>query len=230
MTVRRVVLWRHGRTAWNALRRAQGQLDVEMDDVGRSQAREAAARLASLRPVAIVSSDLARAAATAAELTEATGLQAAHDPALREIDIGAWQGLTMDQYAERFPDEYRRWRAGEDVRRGGGETYAEVAERVSAAIERVVADLAAGETVVLVSHGVAIRVGVCRFLGVPADRWHAFGGLSNCAWVVLEEARLGWRMTEWNAGSLPEPMLSDDVPNDEAETAATASSRSPASR
>ena len=223
MTVRRVVLWRHGRTAWNAVRRSQGQLDIPLDAVGVAQAQDRAAQLASLRPVAIVSSDLMRATATAAELGRVTDLPVSLDAALREIDVGTWQGLTTDQYAERFPDEYRRWRAGEDVRRGGGETYAEVAERVSAAIERVIAKLGAGETVVLVSHGVAIRVGVCRFLAIPADRWHAFGGLSNCAWVVLEEARLGWRMTEWNAGSLPEPMLSDDVPNDEAEAAATAS-------
>ena len=226
MSVRRVVLWRHGRTGWNALRRSQGQLDIPLDAVGVAQARDSAARLASLRPVAIASSDLVRATATAAELAGVTGLPVSLDRDLREVDVGAWEGLTLEACAERFPEEYQRWREGEDVRRGDGETYAEVAERVSAAIEQVIANLGAGETVVLVSHGVAIRVGVCRFLGIPPERWHAFGGLSNCAWVVLEEARLGWRMTEWNAGSLPEPMLSDDVPTDDAEAAATASAPS----
>ena len=68
---RRLVLWRHGRTAWNAEGRAQGQRDVPLDEVGVGQAREAAARLASLRPTAIVSSDLCRAADTAAELATA---------------------------------------------------------------------------------------------------------------------------------------------------------------
>ena len=179
--------------------------------------------------MAIVSSDLQRAAATAAELRRVIDVPVSLDPRLREIDVGAWQGLTIEQYAERFPEEYRRWRAGEDVRRGGGETYAEVADRVCAVIEQATCRLARGETAVLVSHGVAIRVGTCRFLRIPAERWHAFGGLSNCAWVVLEEARLGWRMTEWNAGSLPEPMLSDDVPTDEGEAARTASTASPAS-
>ena len=229
MSVRRVVLWRHGRTTWNALRRSQGQLDIPLDDVGVAQARDTAARLASLNPVAIVSSDLQRAAATAAELRRVTDVPVSLDPGLREIDVGAWQGLTVEQYAERFPEEYRRWRAGEDVRRGGGETYAEVADRVCAAIEQAACRLGSGETAVLVSHGVAIRVGTCRFLRIPAERWHAFGGLSNCSWVVLEEARLGWRMTEWNAGSLPEPMLSDDVPTDEGEAATTAPTASPAS-
>ena len=226
MSVRRVVLWRHGRTAWNALRRSQGQLDIPLDDVGAAQARDTAARLASLHPVAIVSSDLERAAATAAELGRLTGLPVSPDRGLREVDVGAWQGLSLQECAERFPDEYRRWRAGEDVRRGGGETYAEVAERVCAAMERAIWSLRRGETVVLVSHGVAIRVGTCRFLRIPPERWHAFGGLSNCAWVVLEEARRGWRLTEGNAGSLPEPMLSDDVRTDEGEASTTASTAS----
>jgi len=227
---RRIVLWRHGRTAWNAVRRAQGQLDVPLDDVGVEQARQTAARLASLRPSIIVSSDLARAWATAGELGRRADLEVAIDEDLREIHIGEWQGLSLEECAERFPDEHRRWRAGEDVRRGGGETYAETADRVARAIERTVAELVAGQTAVLVSHGVAIRVGACRFLGIPPERWRAFGGLSNCSWVVLEEARLSWQLREWNAGSLPEPMLSDDVPSDEqAEaSAAAAESGSPA--
>jgi probable phosphoglycerate mutase len=208
-------LWRHGRTAWNAARRAQGQLDVPLDEVGVEQARGTAARLASLRPAAIVSSDLSRAQATAAELAQLTGLAVSLDADLREINIGAWQGLSLEECAERFPEEHRRWRAGEDVRRGGGETYAENAARVAGAIGRAVEALGQRETAVLVSHGVAIRVGTCRFLDIPAERWRSFGGLSNCSWVVLEEARLGWQLAEWNAGSLPEPMLSDDVPSDE---------------
>jgi probable phosphoglycerate mutase len=222
---RRIVLWRHGRTAWNAVRRAQGQLDVPLDEVGMQQARDTAARLASLRPAAVTSSDLGRAQATAAELARVTALPVSIDADLREIHIGAWQGLSLEECAERFPEEHRRWRAGEDVRRGGGETYGETAVRVAGAIERAIAGLGSGETGVLVSHGVAIRVGSCRFLGVPPENWRAFGGLSNCSWVVLEEARLSWQMTEWNAGSLPEPMLSDDVPSDEQADASAAASR-----
>jgi glucosyl-3-phosphoglycerate phosphatase len=227
---RRVVLWRHGQTSWNAVRRAQGQIDVPLDEQGVVQARDSAARLASLRPVEIVTSDLSRATATAAELARLTGLTSVVDPALREIYLGAWQGLTGDQYAERFPEEYRRWREGTDVRRGGGETYAECAERVAASIGRAVERIGPGDTVVLVSHGVSIRVGACRFLDIPQPRWSAFGGLSNCAWVILEEGRRGWRMTEWNAGSLPEPMLSDDVAPDDPEEQELPAAARPAAR
>ncbi|RYY43820.1 MAG: histidine phosphatase family protein, partial [Actinomycetales bacterium] len=71
---RRVVLWRHGRTEWNVAGRVQGQTDTSLDDVGREQARAAAARLASLRPVRILSSDLERARDTAEELSRVTGV------------------------------------------------------------------------------------------------------------------------------------------------------------
>ena len=79
----RLVIWRHGRTAWNAERRVQGQTDVELDERGHAQAAAAAARLARFSPAAIVSSDLRRAAQTAAYLAEATGLPVAYDERLR---------------------------------------------------------------------------------------------------------------------------------------------------
>jgi broad specificity phosphatase PhoE len=209
---RRLVLWRHGQTEWNVAGRGQGHIDVPLDDVGREQARSAAARLASLHPSAIVSSDLSRAYETASALAELTGLEVRRDPDLREIHLGQWQGLSRAEVNEKFPDERRRIDAGEDVRRGiDGETVAEVAERSAAALERAaVRTDTGGGTVIVVAHGLSLRVGACRFLGVAPQHWRVFGGLSNCAWVVLEEGRQGWRFTEWNAGSLPEPVLSGD--------------------
>ena len=65
-----MVLWRHGQTAWNVADRFQGSTDVELDEVGLAQAERTARLLASLSPAVLVSSDLARAAATAAELAE----------------------------------------------------------------------------------------------------------------------------------------------------------------
>ena len=65
MSGRRVVLWRHGRTAWNATNRFQGQTDVPLDEVGVLQGERAARNLATLKPDLIVSSDLGRARTTA---------------------------------------------------------------------------------------------------------------------------------------------------------------------
>ncbi len=130
-----MLVWRHGQTAWNLQRRFQGQLDIELDDLGRAQAARAAALLAGFSPSAIVSSDLVRARETAQALADVTGLPVATDPRLREIDVGVWQGLTFEEVAERFPVEAADWRDGGDGRRGGGESLVEVGERAVAAVD-----------------------------------------------------------------------------------------------
>jgi ribosome silencing factor RsfS/YbeB/iojap len=79
----RLVLWRHGQTVWNAERRFQGQSDIPLDEVGQAQAERAARLLAALRPDLIVSSDLSRAAQTAAPLSRLTGLEVTLDKDLR---------------------------------------------------------------------------------------------------------------------------------------------------
>ena len=210
---RRLVLWRHGRTAWNAEGRAQGQHDVPLDDVGVGQAREAAARLASLRPTAIVSSDLCRAADTAAELARLTGLEVAYDPRLREIAFGEREGMTFEESLASFPEQMGRLLRSEEVRFPGGETYPETAERFAAALSDLTAAMSADDTLVVASHGGAMRAGTCRFLGFTRAHWDSFGGFANCNWAVLFEGRHGWRIDEWNAGSLPEPVMGDDEPD-----------------
>lgn len=96
-----------------------------------AQARRSARLLASLKPDAIVASDLRRAAATAAELAAVTGLPVAHDAALRETYAGEWQGLTHDEILGKYGEQYAAWKRGEPVRRGGGELETEVADRAA---------------------------------------------------------------------------------------------------
>src|SRR4051812_8471329 len=121
----RLVLWRHGRTEWNATGRFQGQLDPPLDAEGRSQAARVAPELAADLPAGqttVVSSDLSRAAETAASLTAVLGVQLRLDPRLREHGMGLWEGLTRDEVAERYPEQYADWVTGGPVRgRGGGE-------------------------------------------------------------------------------------------------------------
>ena len=216
MSRRKVVVWRHGQTAFNAERRYQGHLDVELDGVGRAQAARAARLLAGLSPSAIVSSDLVRARATADELARLTGLDVTTDKRLREIDVGAWQGLSFDEVAQRFPDEVAQWRDGREGRRGGGETLVEVAERAVEALHAVLASIPDGETLVVVTHGAAGRAVVASMIGLPAPMWAALGSLANCNWSVIGEVdpgsvgMAGWRLLEHNAGTLPEPAVGDD--------------------
>lgn len=185
--MRTLVLLRHGRTAFNHALRVQGQLDVELDDVGREQAGVAAQVLAKLGPTLLWSSDLLRARATAAALAEATGLAPTYDARLREFHLGARQGLTHDEYAAADPVEFEQFRRGHYDSAPGAEPVADVRRRMTAALGELLAALAPGETAVAVSHGAAIRVATGALLGWPDDQFHTLRGLSNCGWVVLEE-------------------------------------------
>jgi glucosyl-3-phosphoglycerate phosphatase len=201
---RKIVLWRHGQTAWNLERRFQGTSDIPLDDVGRTQAGRAARLLAALNPTAIIASPLVRAAATAEMLAEITGLTVAYDPDLTERSGGSWEGLTNAEIRAKYPAEHAIWQPPD------GETSEQVAKRVTAAMERAVTKLPAEGVLVVASHGAALRLGMLRWLGFPEELWSRFGGLVNCSWSVLDEGRSGWRLSEHNAGTLPEPVLGDD--------------------
>ncbi|MDX6348019.1 MAG: glucosyl-3-phosphoglycerate phosphatase [Streptomyces sp.] len=204
------MLWRHGQTAWNLEGRFQGTTDIPLTEVGLAQAKRAARLLAALRPDAIVASDLRRAADTAAELSALTELDVAHYEGLRETYAGVWQGLTHQEITQRFGEEYAAWKRGEPVRRGGGELETEVADRAAPVVLEAADKLPDGGTLVVVSHGGAIRTTIGRLLGLDPFTWESLGGLSNCCWSVLSEGARGWRLQEHNAGSLPEPVMGDD--------------------
>ncbi|GAA4946254.1 histidine phosphatase family protein [Streptomonospora halophila] len=203
---RRVVCWRHGQTEWNAEKRFQGQTDIALNERGTAQARRAAGLLARLRPDAVVSSDLRRAAATAHALAEETGLPVTLDKGLRERFGGRWEGLTTTEIRERWPAEDAR------MEPPGGEALDAVGERVQDAIERALALVPEDGLLVAVGHGAALRAGINRMLGLPADRSQVLGPLGNCSWSLLGPLRSGgWRLLEHNAASLPERRtLSDD--------------------
>ncbi|MBD0324100.1 MAG: histidine phosphatase family protein, partial [Aldersonia sp.] len=109
--VRRLILLRHGQTEWNADGRMQGQLETDLTELGRTQAKKAALALADLPLVAIVSSDLRRAYDTAAVLGDAAQLSVASDHRLREVHLGAWQGLVHAEVDERYPGARGAWRS-----------------------------------------------------------------------------------------------------------------------
>lgn len=198
------MLWRHGQTTWNAEHRFQGHTDIPLDETGEAQAEYAARRLVTLRPAAIFASDLSRAQQTAAPLARLTGLPVTPDKGLRERFGGDWEGLNDAEIRERYPAERATWSPP------NGETTAVVADRVSAAITRIAGTMEAGDLTVVVSHGAALRIGMERLLGLPAQGRGVLGPLSNCSWSVLSVADGHWRLLEYNAGTLPEPVMGDD--------------------
>jgi len=192
---RRLVLLRHGRTAWNESGRAQGHADIELDPTGHAQAESAARQLAGLDPAALWSSDLARARQTAGYVASACGLSPRYDDRLREFDVGERQGLTLDEFAERFPDEYTSWVRGDallPVR--DGEVTEDVERRIVPALRECLGSLGHGETGLVVTHGAAMKVAVTGLLGWPRDLTISLKGVDNCAWVVLDEIEHGGRL------------------------------------
>ncbi|NLF03686.1 MAG: histidine phosphatase family protein [Actinomycetales bacterium] len=198
-----VVLWRHGRTEYNATRRLQGQIDIPLDEVGRWQGTTAAAALfARHTPARIVSSDLARAAQTAQYLADLAGLDVELDARLRERAFGDWEGLTAEEIHAGFPDEAKVWSGGGGVNRPGAENPAQVGERVAAAVRELAEGLEG--TLVLVTHGAAIALGLSALLGQDPAAWRGIAGIDNAHWSQLTPTRdgvtPGWRLAAHNVG------------------------------
>jgi probable phosphoglycerate mutase len=211
LSVPRLVLWRHGRTEWNATGRFQGQLDPPLDEEGRNQARLAAPHLvgAGLPPeeTVVVSSDLSRAAETAETLTDLLGVPLRLDARLREHGMGCWEGLTRDEVAARYPEQLADWMAGRPVRGRGGENPADVAERALAAL----VDLPSARVAVVVTHGGTAGRLLERLLGIGPDHRRLFGALGNCAWSELSLQDQGWRLIRHNSSALQPPAAGSDT-------------------
>ena len=202
------MLWRHGQTAWNAEHRFQGQTDIPLDPTGEAQAEFAARRLATLKPAAIFASDLSRAQQTAAALARLTGLTVTPDKDLRERFGGDWEGLSDADIRERYPAERATWNPP------NGEPTPVVADRVGGAFSRIAESLGDDQLAVVVGHGAALRLGIERILGLPADGPATLGSLVNCSWSVVERRDAHWRLTEYNVvafqQAIPEPVTGDD--------------------
>ncbi|GHE58231.1 hypothetical protein GCM10018785_29270 [Streptomyces longispororuber] len=165
------VLLRHGETPLTPEKRFSGSggSDPSLSDIGREQAVRVAAALAARGTVqAVVSSPLLRCQETARTVAARLGLDVHLEPGLRETDFGAWEGLTFAEVRERHPDELTAWLASPHVAPPGGESFAEVTSRVSAARDKLLAAYA-GRTVLLVTHVTPVKTLVRLALGAPPE-------------------------------------------------------------
>ena len=203
MSATTVLLWRHGRTEWNAAGRFQGQHDIPLDEVGLDQAELAAEVLAAKHPQVLYSSPLGRARQTAEALARRTGLEPRLVDEVAEINVGSWVGLTSSDLAG--DPEFAKAARGIDYRRSAtGETATEVGQRMAAAVREMVATNP-GKRIVVASHGMAIRMGTGALLGWDFETTWWLGALRNCHWVELsvsdQPGRHRWRLQAYNTGS-----------------------------
>ncbi|MGW4225416.1 bifunctional RNase H/acid phosphatase [Streptomyces bauhiniae] len=166
------VLLRHGETPLTPQKRFSGSggSDPALSEVGQEQARLVAGALARRGTVqAVVASPLARTRETAGIVAARLGLDVRVDDGLRETDFGAWEGLTFGEARERYPDDLTAWLGDPEARpTGGGESFAETAERIEEARGRLVAEYA-GRTVLLVTHVTPIKTLLRLALGAPPE-------------------------------------------------------------
>jgi broad specificity phosphatase PhoE len=203
----RLILVRHGETDWNATLRYQGHANIPLNEHGREQARKSGARLARYGATALYTSDIVRAAETAAIVGAATGLTPQPMPDLREIDVGQWEGLTPEELYRRFPEHMAAFdRDPARTVRLGGESYAQLQERALAALNALHARHPGDESVLAVSHGGTIRALLCHIIGL--DLAH-FGRLwlDNGSFTDVRHGAHGWRLVRLNDAAHIEGMV-----------------------
>ncbi|MCO1656609.1 histidine phosphatase family protein [Pseudonocardia humida] len=205
MTLRMVVLLRHGQTDYNIAGRMQGHIDSQLTPDGVAQAVAVAPDIAKVGPDRIISSDLQRARDTAEQVGGACGLPVTLDPRLRETHLGEWQGRTVTQIEQEYPGAIATWRSDPSWAPPGGESRIDVVRRSRPVVEEVEEELAdtPAATAVLVAHGGLIAGLVCGLLALPTPAWPSIGGLGNCRWAALarRDDHPRWRLTGYNVGT-----------------------------
>ena len=174
----RISFVRHGESVANVRGVWQGHGDAPLSALGREQAAALGARLAASKFDLVESSDLARAFHT----SQALGVPVVTNRAFREIDLGAWEGLTREEVAARFPDEVRALKAGQAIRIGGAESWDDLYRRTKAAIEALRARLEPGQHAVVFSHGGVVSTIFAALLGVRDRMPRSLGHVVNTAW------------------------------------------------
>ncbi|MGW5395604.1 bifunctional RNase H/acid phosphatase [Streptomyces sp. NPDC003952] len=166
------VLLRHGETALTPQKRFSGSggSDPELSEAGRRQAAAVAESLAARGTIeTVISSPLRRCRETAQAVADRLGLTVTVEEGLREVDFGAWEGLTFAEARERHPDDLQAWLdSPKAAPTGGGESFASATRRISATRDRLLAEHA-GRTVLLVSHVTPVKILVRLALGAPPE-------------------------------------------------------------
>ena len=189
--VKRIIFIRPGETEWNRQGKQQGWVASPLDARGVQQAEKLAKVVPSIGVGAIYSSDLVRAKQTAEIVARKLGLTPTYDERLRERSVGSWQGLTLTEIRDWYPREYAALQADpEQFRIPGGESHLDVETRMKAAIADILA-VASGETIAVISHTTAIKMGVRMLAETDVE----FNYVTNTSVTTLARTETGtWRV------------------------------------
>lgn len=193
MTVKRIVFIRTAETDWNRDGRWQGWVQNPLNAHGQRQAQKLAKFVRNIALGALYASDLRRARDTAAPIAEACGFEPIYDERLRERGIGTWQGLTLEEVSTWYADIYTTCIANPDnTTVPGGETRAEVRQRMLAALDDILAQ-DKGETVGVVSHTTALKALLTHLLPDCDERGIELGN-SSVTTIARDGEDAPWRL------------------------------------
>jgi len=201
----KLILVRHGETYWNDERRVQGgDSDIELNDTGLEQARKLAAFLENEPIIAILSSPLQRAIATAEIIASHHKLPVEIDQGLRELKVGELEGMSVSNLSTTFSQFLMQWwQDGGAMKLPNGESLVELQQRAWKAVERLLErhktnpEHNEGTTMVVVSHYFVTLAIILKALNLPLDCFTKFkvdlGGVS-----ILEFQDYGTRLLTFN--------------------------------
>lgn len=193
----RLFVIRHGETDWNREQRIQGHTDIPLNATGHDQAERMARALAGDGLHAVYSSDLLRAAETAAPLARLAGLPLCKDAGLRERHFGDFEGATFVEIERRWPEAAQRWRRRDpDFGPGGGETLVAFSARCVEAATRLAAQHP-GQVVALVAHGGVLDCLYRAALRIELDAPRTWQ-LGNASINRLLHSPQGLSLVGWN--------------------------------
>lgn len=204
----RLYLIRHGQVEGHERKRYNGQADVALTALGKRQAAWMQRRLAKQPLAGVYSSDLSRAVFTASLVAAEHGLTVTQHAALRELDVGDWQGLPWEELEQRDPEVWQqRLHDLVHFRMPGGESFQEAADRVRPALQQILARHC-GEEIALVAHGGVNRVFLLDAIGAPLEK--AFSLEQDCGCLNIidyrDDGSCRVRLMNGPAGEWPESL------------------------
>ena len=163
-----IIVVRHGETKWNNMHRYQGIMDIELNEKGYEQARKAGEFLRNREINYLYASDLKRARNTAEIITEHHNIKLNALEGLREMNFGEWEGMNFKEIGRDYHDLFEKWKEDPtSVSPPGGEMLAEVQERIIDSLEKIISTQKEDNTILVVSHGGAIRIMLAYYLKIP---------------------------------------------------------------
>lgn len=183
--MKRLYIARHGETYWNLQGKTQGIKDSQLTDLGMKQAELLAERLQGEGIEVIYSSCLSRAISTAMIISKKLEVSLYCDKSLNEINYGDWEGLTLKEIRELYPNEFMRWRTvPHKLRVPGGETLEDAQKRIISFVNELQVS-SKGKNVLFVSHSTINKLLLQYILGMELCNYYRLKQ-DNCCLNIIE--------------------------------------------